>query len=103
MHDLVFGEDSYQRAIAARLARAGFASVAVEKVDSGYMSRDGASGVDEREIAGFRLAMGVPIRAVQLMANLAAVEILAGHPRVDDARIGATGVSLGGWLAYPVS
>ena len=99
LHDLVFGENSYQRAIAARLARAGFASVAVEKVDSGYMSRHGASGVDEREIAGFRLAMGVPVRAVQLMANLAAVEILADHPRVDEARIGATGVSLGGWLA----
>ena len=99
LHDLVFGEDSYQRAICARLARAGFVSVAVEKVDSGYMSRGGPAGVDEREITGFRLAMGSPVRSVQLMATLAAVEILAGHPRVDERRIGATGVSLGGWLA----
>ncbi len=99
LHDLVLGEESYQRGICARLARAGFASVAVEKVDSGYLSRDGWAGVDEREIAGFRLAMGSPVRAVQLMATLAAVEMLAAHPRVDAARMGATGVSLGGWLA----
>ncbi len=99
LHDLVFGEESYQRGICARLARAGFASVAVEKVDSGYLSRDGSAGVDEKEITGFRLAMDSPVRAVQLMATLAAVEILAGHPRVEEGRIGATGVSLGGWLA----
>lgn len=99
LHDLVFGENSYQRAICASLARAGFVSVAVEKVDSGYMSRDGQAGVDEKAITGFRLAMGSPVRAVQLMATVAAVEILAAHPRVDESRIGATGVSLGGWLA----
>ncbi len=99
LHDLVFGEDSYQQAICARLARAGFASVAVEKVDSGYMSRSTPVGVDEDEITGFRLAMGSHVRAVQLMASLAAVEILASHPKVDETRMGATGVSLGGWLA----
>ena len=99
LHDLVFGEDSYQKGIAARLARAGFASVAVEKVDSGYLSRSAPAGVDEKDIAGFRLAMGSLVRAVQLMATSAAVEILASHPRVDESRIGATGVSLGGWLA----
>ena len=99
LHDLVFGEESYQRGICARLARAGFASVAVEKVDSGYLSRDGSSGVDEKAITGFRLAMDSPVRAVQLMATLAAVEILANHPRVEEGRMGATGVSLGGWLA----
>lgn len=99
LHDLVFGEDSYQRAMCARLARAGFVSVAVEKVDSGYLSRNGSAGVDEREITPFRLAMGAPIRAIQLMATLAAVETLAAHPRTDESRMGATGVSLGGWLA----
>ena len=99
LHDLVFGEDSYQKAICARLARSGFVSVAVEKVDSGYISRHGTAGVDEKAIAGFRLAMGTPVRSIQLMAALAAVEILAAHPRVDERRLGATGVSLGGWLA----
>lgn len=99
LHDLVFGEDSYQQAICARLARAGFASVAVEKVDSGYMSRDAPVGVDEDEITGFRMAMGSQVRAVQLMASLAAIEILAAHPKVDENRMGGTGVSLGGWLA----
>ena len=99
LHDLAFGEDSYQKAIAARLARAGFASVAVEKVDSGYLSLESPAGVDEKELASFRMGMGTPIRAVQLMATIAAVEILAAHPRVDETRMGATGVSLGGWLA----
>lgn len=99
LHDLVFGEDSYQKGMCARLARAGFASIAVEKVDSGYLSLDGRSGVDEKAVASFRLGMETPIRAVQLMATVAAVEILAAHPRVDETRIGATGVSLGGWLA----
>jgi hypothetical protein len=100
LHDLVFGRDSYQRAIAVRLAEAGFAAVAVEKVDSGYLSRSAPSGVDEEAITTFRLGLGADTtRAVQLMATLAATEVLALHPRVDETRIGATGVSLGGWLA----
>ena len=99
LHDLVFGDESYQKAIAARLARSGFASVAVEKVDSGYMSRHGSAGSDEKAITAFRLAMGSHVRAVQLMATLAAVEILAAHPRVDESRMGATGVSLGECLS----
>ena len=33
------------------------------------------------------------------MACLAASEILANHPQVDDTRSGAAGVSLGGWLS----
>jgi hypothetical protein len=100
LRDLVFGRDSYQRAIAVRLAEAGFAAAAVEKVDSGYLSRTAPSGVDEEAITTFRLGLGADTtRAVQLMATLAATEVLALHPRVDETRIGATGVSLGGWLA----
>ena len=99
LRDLVLDLNSYQRGIAVRLARAGFVSIAVEKIDTGYLSRDGASGVDEKELATFRLAWGRVTRTHQLMACLAAVEILAAHPRVDASRIGATGVSLGGWLS----
>jgi len=99
LRDLVLDLNSYQRGIAVRLARAGFVSIAVEKIDTGYLSRDGASGVDEKELATFRLAWGRVTRTHQLMACLAAVEILAAHPRVDATRIGATGVSLGGWLS----
>jgi hypothetical protein len=96
----VFGRDSYQKAIAVRLAEAGFVTVAVEKVDSGYLSRTAPSGVDEEEITTFRLGLGKDTtRAIQLKATLAATEILATHPRVDETRLGATGVSLGGWLA----
>ena len=83
LRDLVFDRDSYQRAIAVRLAEAGFAAVAIEKVDSGYLSRNAPSGVDEQAITTFRLGLGTDTtRAVQLMATLAATEILALHPRV---------------------
>ncbi len=99
LRDLVFDQDSYQRAIAARLAREGFVSIAVEKIDTGYLSRTAPSGLDEKEITTFRLGLGSHTRAIQLMAAVAAAEILAAHPRTDEARIGATGVSLGGWLA----
>ena len=100
LRGLVFDRDSYQKAIAVRLAEAGFATMAIEKVDCGYLSRNAPSGVDEQAIASFRLGLGKDTtRAVQLMAILAATEILALHPQVDETRLGATGVSLGGWLA----
>ncbi len=99
LHDLVVDLDSYQQGVAIRLAQAGFASIAVEKLDTGYLAREAPDGVDELEIASFRLGMGRTTREAQIKASLAAVEILALHPRVDAARIGATGVSLGGWLA----
>ena len=99
LRDLVLDLDSYQAGIAVRLARAGFATIAVEKVDSGYLSRGFSEGVDEVEIATHQLAWGRTTRAVQLRACLAACEILACSPRVDENRIGATGVSLGGWLS----
>lgn len=99
LRDLVFDRDSYQRAIALRLAQAGFVTAAVEKIDTGYLSRSAPSGLDEKEITTFRLGLGSHTRAIQLMATVAAAEILAAHPRVDETRIGATGVSLGGWLA----
>ncbi len=100
LRDLVFDRKSYQRAIAVRLAEAGFASVAVEKIDCGYLSRSAPTGNDEKAITTFRLGLGKDTtRAIQLKATVAATEILATHPRVDENRIGATGVSLGGWLA----
>ena len=99
LRDLVLDLDSYQRGMATRLAKAGFVSIAVEKIDTGYLSRNFISGVDEDEIATTRLGMGRVTRSHQLMACLAACEVLAVHPRVDETRIGATGVSLGGWLS----
>jgi len=99
LHDLVVDLDSYQEGVAIRLAQAGFAAIAVEKLDTGYLAREAPDGVDEPEIASFRLGMGRTTREAQIKASLAAVEILALHPRVDATRIGATGVSLGGWLA----
>lgn len=99
LRDLVFDPKSYQRAIAVRLAQAGFASVAVEKVDCGYLSRNAPSGNDETAITTFRFGLGPDTRTIQLMATVAATEVLATHPRVDETRMGATGVSLGGWLS----
>jgi len=99
LRDLVLDLDSYQRGIAARLARAGFVTVAVEKVDAGYLAGTFGSGSDEEFLAPLHLALGTTTRTVQLQAALVATEILARHPRVDPTRIGATGVSLGGWLA----
>jgi len=99
LRDLVLDLESYQRGAAVRLARAGFVAIAVEKIDTGYLSRDGRSGIDEAELATTWLHWGRVTRSHQLMACLAASEILAVHPRVDETRIGATGVSLGGWLS----
>ena len=99
LHDLVINLDSYQEGAAIRLAQAGFVSIAVEKIDTGYLSRDGLSGVDEQELATLLLSSKPLLRAEQLKACLAAVEIAAGHSRVDETRIGVTGASLGGWLS----
>ncbi|MCY4588880.1 MAG: acetylxylan esterase [Bryobacterales bacterium] len=99
LHDLIVNLDSYQSGVAVRLARAGFVSISVEKLDTGYLSHTAPSGVDEQPIASWRLGMDKVTRSVQLMASIAALEMLAAHPRVDETRIGATGVSLGGWLA----
>lgn len=98
LHDLVVNLESYQQGVAIRLAQAGMASIAVEKIDTGYLSRDGVKGRDENAIATLMLSWGSVLRSHQLRACLAATEILAGHSRVDETRIGATGVSLGGWL-----
>ncbi len=98
LHDLVVNMGSYQEGVAIRLAQAGIASIAVEKIDTGYLSLDGAKGNDENAIATLMLSWGSVLRSHQIRACLAAVEILAAHERVDESRIGATGVSLGGWL-----
>jgi len=99
LHDLVVNTDSYQQGLAIRLAQAGFASIAVEKIDTGYLSRNAAVGNDENAAATLMLSWGSVLRSHQMRACLAATEILAGHTRIDETRIGATGVSLGGWLA----
>jgi len=99
LKDLVLDLDSYQQGVAIRLAKADLASIAVEKIDTGYLSRNGRDQVDEKEIATLLLGHTEVLRSHQLRACLAAIEILAAHPRVDENRIGTTGVSLGGWLA----
>jgi hypothetical protein len=99
LRDLVLDLDSYQAGIATRLAQAGIASIAVEKIDSGLLSRGRGDGIDEMAVASHYLAWGRTTRAVQLQACLAACELLAGQAMVDHTRIGATGVSLGGWLS----
>ena len=99
LRDLTVDLESYQDGVATRLAQAGFVSIAIEKIDAGYLARDFGDGVDEPEIGTLRLAWGRPSRSHQLMACIAAAEILAGHPQVDESKIGATGVSLGGWLS----
>jgi dienelactone hydrolase len=99
LRDLVLDLDSYQRGVATRLARAGFVAAAVEKIDSGYLATTFGSGSDEDLVAALHLGLGTTTRTEQIRAALAASEVLAAHPRVDATRMGAAGVSLGGWLA----
>jgi hypothetical protein len=58
-------------------------------------------GADDELEAGLTLlAVGdYPIPARQQMANISAVEFLANDQHVDFTRIGAAGVSAGGWMA----
>lgn len=114
LRELFIDRDSYQKAMALRLCESGFATMAVEKIDSGVMTshfqlegrrwqredEPGGGGDDEFEAATALLAIGdylLPGR--QLMANIASLEFFASDKRVDSGRIGAAGVSLGGWLA----
>lgn len=102
--DLITDPASYQGALALRLAQAGSVTIAVEKIDAGYLSRAFHSGADggddENHIATMLLAWDKPtVAARQVMVSLCALEHLATHPRVDETRIGAAGVSLGGWSA----
>ena len=99
LRDLVLDLDSYQLGMAIRLAQAGIATIAVEKIDTGYLSRHGTDGNHEFAIATLMLGRENVLRSHQLRACLAAIEILAAHSRVDETRMGAAGVSLGGWLS----
>ena len=103
LKDLVSNLESDQGGIATRLAQHGFMTVAVEKIDAGFLSRDFESGADEMAIASFNLAHGCLTRSIQLKACLAAMELLAAHPRTDQTLMGSTGVSLGGWLCVESS
>jgi len=114
LRELFVDPGSYQKAMALRLCKSGFVALAVEKIDSGYATihfqiqgqrwqredEPGGGADDELEVGLTLLGVGdylIPAR--QQMANPAALEFLANDPKVDHKRIGAAGVSLGGWLA----
>lgn len=110
LRDLFVDRDSYQGAIALHLCQQGFATAAVEKIDSGIASRlfqqkgerwrSDFWADDELEAATTILAVDdywIPAR--QQMANIAVTEWMASQDRVDHERMGTVGVSLGGWLA----
>lgn len=109
LRELFVDLESYQRGIAWRLCEAGFVTAAVEKIDSGVSSvlfqkkgerwRGDVWADDEDRISTMLLGMDdylIPAR--QLMVNIALVEFVAGMRTVDKSRIGAVGISLGGWL-----
>lgn len=114
LFDLLIDNGGYQKAMSKRLCEAGFITLTVEKIDSGYtsvrfqkMGKDniverepGGGGDDELELATTLLNTGDHlIFTRQTLANLAAFDMLLSHPLVDRDRIGATGVSFGGWQA----
>jgi len=113
LRELYVDENSYQKAMARKLCEQGFVTLALEKIDSGVSTihfqikgerwiredEPGGGADDELETATTVIGLGdylIPAR--QLMANIAALEVLASDPLVDHNRIGAAGVSLGGWL-----
>jgi len=109
LRELYVDLDSYQQGIAWRLCKAGFVTAAIEKIDSGISStlfqkkgehwRDNIWADDEDKIATTLLGTGdYQIPARQLMANIALAEFMAEDPRVLNKKMGAVGISLGGWL-----
>lgn len=102
--DLMVRRDSYQKALATFLCESGYAVIALEKIDSGLMSLNSAKdarqgGEDEDLLALLLYGSHYSIAARQLLAALVSVDLLARSARVDSTRIGAAGVSLGGWIA----
>lgn len=117
LDDLMVDDNSYQKALSRRLCENGFVSIAVEKLDSGYTSirmsqglkneverEPGGGADDELEVSTALVNIGsAPIFARQTMANLAAFDYLKTIKGVDVKRIGAAGVSFGGWQALHLS
>lgn len=114
LFDLLIDDDGYQGAMSRQLCEAGFITMTVEKIDSGYTSvrfqtlgqnniierEPGGGGDDELELATTLFNTGDHlIFSRQTMANLAAFDALMDFENVDLDRIGAAGVSFGGWQA----
>lgn len=91
--------DGHERLIgwARELSRRGFATLSITL--RGCSIRNGGSTQWEKD-ARLLAPYGRTLMGVQVDEALRATGILAGHPDVDDSRIGITGMSLGGNVAW---
>ncbi|HEX6750329.1 MAG TPA: dienelactone hydrolase family protein [Longimicrobium sp.] len=93
--------DSYQHAVALRLAEAGFVTYTPELRGFGYLG--GRIGTDHSAVAQNAQLAGTSYKAVVLRDLRAVSAWMAAQPEVDTARMGVSGVSYGGEMSVALA
>lgn len=105
--DLFTNHNGYQGALALKLCEEGYVTIAIEKIDSGFMSyafrAKGKLEEDENRLGLIAFGGSHSLAIRQLAAALAAYDHLKSRPLVNASRLATAGTSYGGWTAILVS